>query len=328
MAHSHQHHEHGHGHHPDHDAGHGHDHGPGHHHDHGPPPGGFGPRFAAGIGLNLAFVVVEAGYGLAAQSLALIADAGHNLSDVLSLALAWAAAALAGKAPSLRRTYGLRRATILAAVVSALFLLVAMGGIAWEAIGRLRAEAPVNGLTMLVVAGIGVLINGATALLFARGREGDLNIRAAYLHMAADAALSLGVVAGGTGILLLGWAWLDPVLSLVLVAAIVWSTWDLLRESLDLAMDAVPRRIDPAAVQAFLAELPGVTRVHDLHIWGMSTTDTALTAHLVMPGGGSDEFLVQAAAGLRTRFRIAHATLQVERGEDPACAQSCQPGPA
>jgi cobalt-zinc-cadmium efflux system protein len=317
-------HDHSPGEHHDH-RGHGHHHG--HGHDHGPPPGGYGRRFAAGIALNLAFVLIETAYGFMAGSLALLADAGHNLSDVLSLGLAWGAAALAGRAASARRTYGFRRATILAAVISALLLLVAMGGIAWEAVGRFRIDAPVNGFTMMVVAGIGVVINTLTALLFARGREGDLNIRAAYLHMAADAALSLGVVVGGAGVLFLGWQWLDPVISLVIVAAIVWSTWDLLRESVDLAVDAVPRQIDPVAVAGYLQSLPGVARVHDLHIWGMSTTDTAMTAHLVMPAGGSDRFLVALAADLKTRFAIAHTTVQVETGDD-ACEQACQPGAA
>ncbi|MCB1598240.1 MAG: cation transporter, partial [Gammaproteobacteria bacterium] len=243
-------------------AGHGH-----HHHDHGPPPEGFGGRFAAGIALNLAFVVVEASYGYLAGSLALIADAGHNFSDVLSLGLAWGAAGLAGSKPSLRWTYGYRRATILASLLSAGMLLLAMGGIAWEAIGRFAEPAPLNGMTMIVVAGIGVVINTATALMFASGRHGDLNIRAAFLHMAADALLSLGVVIGGIAILMYGWQWLDPVISLVIVAAIVWGTWDLLRESLELATDAVPRSIDPVAVSAWLSALPGVTRIHDLHIW-------------------------------------------------------------
>ena len=316
------HHDHDHDHNHDHDhdhhghAAHGHDaaHGKGHgHHHHGPPPGGYSTRFAAGIALNLGFVIIEATYGYIAGSLALIADAGHNFSDVLSLGLAWGAATLASSKPSPRRTYGYRRTTILASLLSAGMLLLAMGGIAWEAIGRFAEPAPLNGMTMIVVAGIGVIINTATALMFASGRHGDLNIRAAFLHMAADALLSLGVVIGGIAILMYGWQWLDPVISLIIVAAIVWGTWDLLRESLDLATDAVPRSIDPAAVSAWLGALPGVTRIHDLHIWAMSTTENALTVHLVMPDGGDDHFLHELTEGLEDRFGIGHSTVQVER---------------
>lgn len=304
----------------DHDHGHGHGHGRTataahghHHHDHGPPPGGYGSRFAAGIALNLVFVIIEASYGYIAGSLALIADAGHNFSDVLSLGLAWGAAGLAASKPSPRRTYGYRRATILASLLSAGMLLLAMGGIAWEAIQRFATPAPLDGMTMIVVAGIGVVINTLTALMFASGRHGDLNIRAAFLHMAADAVLSLGVVIGGIGILMYGWQWLDPVISLIIVAAIVWGTWDLLRESLDLAVDAVPRSIEPAAVAAWLSALPGVTRIHDLHIWAMSTTESALTVHLVMPDGGDDHFLHELTEGLEERFGIGHTTVQIER---------------
>lgn len=270
-------------------------------------------------------MAVEAGYGWMADSLALVADAGHNFSDVLSLGLAWGAAALATRGTTVRQTYGYRRATILAALLSAVMLLVAMGGIAWEAVARLATPAPVDGLTMIVVAGIGVVINGATALLFASGRESDLNIRAAFTHMAADALLSVGVVAGGIGVLWLGWQWLDPALSLIIVAAIVWGTWGLFRESLELAIDAVPRAIDPVAVAGWLAARPGVTRIHDLHIWAMSTTETALTAHLVRPEGGDDRFLQEVSEGLRDGFGIHHATLQVERGDlADACEQTCE----
>jgi cobalt-zinc-cadmium efflux system protein len=258
-------------------------------------------------------VIIEASYGYIAGSLALIADAGHNFSDVLSLGLAWGAAGLASSKPSPRRTYGYRRATILASLLSAGMLLLAMGGIAWEAIQRFATPAPLDGMTMIVIAGIGVVINTLTALMFARGRHGDLNIRAAFLHMAADAVLSLGVVIGGIGILMYGWQWLDPVISLIIVAAIVWGTWDLLRESLDLAVDAVPRSIEPAAVAAWLGALPGVTRIHDLHIWAMSTTESALTVHLVMPEGGDDHFLHELTEGLEERFAIGHTTVQIER---------------
>jgi cobalt-zinc-cadmium efflux system protein len=304
--HDHDHDDHGHG--RENTAAHGH-----HHHDHGPPPGGYSGRFAAGIALNLGFVIIEASYGYIAGSLALIADAGHNFSDVLSLGLAWGAAGLASSRPSPRRTYGYRRATILASLLSAGMLLLAMGGIAWEAIQRFATPAPLDGMTMIVIAGIGVIINTLTALMFARGRHGDLNIRAAFLHMAADAVLSLGVVIGGIGILMYGWQWLDPVISLIIVAAIVWGTWDLLRESLDLATDAVPRSIDPMAVSAWLGALPGVTRIHDLHIWAMSTTESALTVHLVMPDGGDDHFLHELTEGLQERFAIGHTTVQIER---------------
>lgn len=304
--HDHDHDDHEHG--SAHAKGHGH-----HHHDHGPPPEGYSGRFAAGIALNLAFVVIEATYGYISGSLALLADAGHNFSDVLSLGLAWGAASLAGSKPSPRRTYGYRRATILASLLSAGMLLLAMGGIAWEAIGRFSNPAPLDGMTMIVVAGIGVVINTATALMFASGRHGDLNIRAAFLHMAADALLSLGVVIGGIAILMYGWQWLDPVISLIIVAAIVWGTWDLLRESLDLAVDAVPRSIEPAAVAAWLSALPGVARIHDLHIWAMSTTESALTVHLVMPEGSDDRFLRDVTEGLEERFSIGHATVQIER---------------
>lgn len=305
---AHHHHD-GHGH----DHGHSHGHGGGHHH---PPPANWNRAFAIGIVLNLGFVAVEVVYGLLADSLALLADAGHNFSDVLSLVLAWGAAALAARRPSARRTYGLRRTTILAALLSGLLLVIAIAGIAWEAVGRLQEPAPVSGLTMMVVAAIGVAINGFTAMLFARGRHSDLNIRAAFLHMAADAAISLGVVLAGAGILVLGWIWLDPVISLTIVAVIAWGTWDLLRESADLAVDAVPRGIDPEAVATYLRSLPGVSDIHDLHIWGLSTTEVALTAHLVMPGGGAtDRFLADTGEELKRRFGIPHATLQVEQSD-------------
>jgi cobalt-zinc-cadmium efflux system protein len=315
--------DHGHDHGHDHYHDHGHDHGHHHGHSHGPPPGGWNRAFAIGIGLNLAFVAIEAGYGLAADSLALLADAGHNFSDVGSLLLAWGATVLAARAPTLRRTYGWRRTTVLASIASGLLLLGAIAVIAIEAVGRLRSPAPVDGLTMMVVAGIGVVINTATALLFMGGRHGDLNIRAAFLHMAADAGISLGVVLGGAGVLLWGLAWLDPVLSLVIAALIGWSTWALLREALDLAVDAVPRGIDPVAVERYLASRPGVVAVHDLHIWGMSTTEVALTAHLVMPAGQEDDFLHAVTDGLRDHFRIPHATLQVERSD---WQHGCAPG--
>lgn len=281
--------------------------------------------FIIGISLNLLFVAVEFGFGLIAGSLALIADAGHNLSDVLSLVLAWGAMRLARRDATPRHTYGFRRGTILSSLVSSILLLVAMGAIGWEALLRLQTPAPVAGNIMIAVAAAGVVINGVTAWLFAAGRHHDINIRAAFLHMAGDAGVSVGVALGGIGVLLAGWQWLDPVISLVIVGIIVWSTWAVLTESLEMAFDAVPRNVDPHEVREYLEGLPGVASIHDLHIWAMSTTETALTAHLVMPGVPADDpFLRDIAGALAQRFRIAHTTLQVEHGSGPACDQSCQ----
>ena len=292
----------------------------GHDHDHGTKR--YDRAFALGVALNLAFVGVEAGYGLYAHSLALVADAGHNLSDVAGLLLAWGASRLALRAPSPRRTYGMRRSSILAALGNALLLLIAVGAIAWEAIRRLRDPEPVMTGAVMVVALVGIAINTATALLFARGREKDLNIRGAFLHMAADAAVSAGVVVAALAIRYTGWNWLDPAMSLLIAVVITVGTWGLLRESVNLALDAVPAGIDTAAVAAYLRTLPGVTAVHDLHIWGMSTTHVALTAHLVKPVLENDDaLLVTACHELHERFGIEHATLQVERDQGAAsCA--------
>ena len=293
----------------------GHHHGAGHSH----APASFGTAFAVGIGLNTAFVLIEAGYGITSNSVALLADAGHNLSDVLGLAVAWAAAALSKRPPSERYTYGLRGSSILAALFNAVFLLIAVGAIGWESLLRLFHPEPVAERTVMAIAAIGIAVNGVTAWLFASGRKGDLNIRGAYLHMAADAAVSAGVVAAGLVILLAGWLWLDPVTSLVIVAVITWGTWRLLKESVAMAMDAAPLQVDPGAVRDYLTSRAGVTSVHDLHIWPMSTTETALTAHLVMPQGHpGDAFMLDIARELRVHHGIGHATIQVER-DGAAC---------
>lgn len=295
-------------------GGHHHDHGHGHGHHHGPV--GHGRAFAVGIVLNSAFVMVEAIYGYLAGSMALLADAGHNLSDVLSLLIAWCASVAARKAPTARFTYGLKSSTILAALANASLLLIAIGAILFETVHRLLAPAPVQGMTMIVVASIGIAINTATALMFMRGREHDINIRGAFLHMAADALVSAGVVVAGVAILLTGALWIDPVTSLVIVAVIGWGTWGLLKDSVKMALHAVPDGVDESAVQRFLSDLPGVQAVHDLHIWPMSTTETALTAHLVMPGGNpGDAFLHHLADELEDDFGIGHATVQVETGD-------------
>lgn len=294
---------------------HGHDHGHGHH-GHSHAPANFDRAFQIGIALNAGFVAFEAGFGIFANSVALLTDAAHNLSDVFGLLLAWGAAAAAKRAPSKRFTYGLRKSSILAAFFNALILLFAAGAIAIESLSRFTRAENVDGTIVMIVAGIGILINGGTALMFARGRKGDLNIRGAYLHMAADAAVSAGVVVAGLIIMQTGWAWIDPVVSLVIVVVIVAGTWGLLRDSALMALDGVPPSIDPHAVKVALAELRGVTRVHDLHIWSMSTTEAALTAHLVVPErAAGDTFLHEAAAMLKAKFGIEHATLQVECGE-------------
>ncbi|HET9509844.1 MAG TPA: cation diffusion facilitator family transporter [Sphingomonas sp.] len=297
---------------------HHHEHGHGHGHSHAPAD--FGRAFAIGTALNLGFVVVEAAFGIWADSVALLADAGHNLSDVLGLLIAWGAATLAKRPASQRYTYGLKSSSILAALANAVLLMVAVGAILLETVQRLGAPPPVQGMTMVWVAAAGIAINLGTALLFARGRHGDINIRGAYLHMAADAAVSAGVVVAGLIILATGWAWIDPLVSLAIVAVILWSSWGLFRDSLGMALLAVPPGIDPAKVSAYLTGLPGVARVHDLHIWPMSTTESALTAHLIMPGGHpGDAFLTELQHRLDHDFAIGHATVQIEIGPD-GCA--------
>ena len=288
----------------------------GHHHHAPPAERDYGLAFAVGTALNLGFVLVEGAYGFIGGSMALLADAGHNLSDVVTLVFAWAAGAMSRRLPTVRYTYGLRRSSILAALFNAGLLLIAVGAIGVEAVRRLIEPAPVASVTMIAVAAVGIVINGVTALFFLRGSEGDLNIRSAFLHMVADTLVSLGVVVAGTAIMMTGWLWLDPAASILIVAAIAASMWSLLRQSVRLALDAVPHSIDPEAVRAYLASLPGVAGLHDLHIWPMSTTETALTCHLVMPAGHpGDAALVQAADELAHRFGIGHATLQVETGD-------------
>lgn len=294
-----------------------------HSHHHHPKPD-YNRAFALGVTLNVVFIVVEAVYGVLADSLALLTDAGHNLGDVMGLLLAWGATYLASKPPTLRRTYGYSRLTILASMASGMLLLLAVTVIAWEAVNRFLEPAAPAGRTIMVVAGIGVIINALTAWFFVSGKDHDLNIRGAYLHMAADAAVSLGVVVSGLMIWQLGLAWLDPLSSLLIAAVIFWSTWGLLRDSLNLAIDGVPRELDPAEVRQWLLRQPGVQDLHDLHIWPMSTTETALTAHLLMPVPPAyDEFLHQLTQQLNERFCISHATIQIERGHvDKVCRQS------
>lgn len=293
-----------------------------HNHHHAPPD--YNRAFAVGVTLNVAFVIIEAIFGVLSNSLALLTDASHNLSDVIGLLLAWGAATLAKRRPSPRRTYGYSRATILASLFSGLLLMGAVGAIGWEAVNRLMEPAQPAGVTIMVVAAIGVVINTVTALFFFKGKDSDLNIRGAYLHMAADAAVSLGVVISGAMIWKYGWSWVDPVISLVIALVILLSTWGLLRDSLNLAVDAVPRSVDPDAVRSYLADLPGVEELHDLHIWPMSTTDTALTAHLVMQPLPEDNlFLHDTAHELEHRFGIQHATIQIEGAHaEVICHQS------
>jgi len=321
VAHQHHHDHSDHGHGKGHSYGHGHGHSHGHHH-HGPPPSGdVGKAFAIAVGLNVVFVIAEAAAGFFSGSMALLADAGHNLSDVLSLLLAWAASVLAARPPSERFTYGLKSSSILAAIANSALLWVAIGAILVETVRRFAEPAPVMGTTMIAVAALGIAVNALSALLFAKGSKSDLNLRAAFVHLMADAAVSAGVVIAGIVILFTGWQIVDPIASLVITAVIAWSSWGLLRESLTMGMMAVPESIDIAAVRAFLESQPGVTRVHDLHVWPMSTTETALTVHLVMPGADrGDGFLHKLAHDLEHRFGIGHPTVQIETDAESPCA--------
>ncbi len=301
------------------EAGHAHSHGHNHDHDHGQhghshAPADFGRAFLIGIVLNTAFVIVEAVYGWLSGSMALIADAGHNLSDVLALILAWGASVAAKRPPTERFTYGYKSSTILAALANAGLLLVAIGAIAFETFHRMSDPQPVEGTTVIIVASIGIVINTGTALLFMRGRKDDLNVRGAFLHMAADALVSLGVVLAGIAILFTGAYWIDPLVSLVIVAVIAWGTWGLLKDSVAMSLLGVPRGVSEAGVRSYLIGLDGVEEIHELHIWPMSTTETALTAHLVMPGGHpGDNFLSTIAEELAAHHRIDHSTIQIER---------------
>jgi len=295
----------------------------GHSHGHSHAPASFGRAFAVGIGLNITFVAIEAGYGVFANSLALLADAGHNLSDVFGLVIAWAAVRLGSKPPSSRYTYGLGGSSILAALFNGIFLMLAAGAIAWQAVLRFADPQPVAGNTVMIVAGIGIAINTATALMFMRDRKSDINIRGAFLHMAADAAVSAGVVIAGLAIRTTGLSWIDPVTSLAIVAVIVWSTWGLLREAVAMSLNATPSGIDTAKVASHLTGLEGVDSVHDLHVWPMSTTETALTAHLVMGvPADRDRFFQDTTSKLHERFGIDHVTLQVETGSCPCPLES------
>lgn len=306
---------------------HGHDHSHGSathghsgHHGHSHAPANFGKAFAIGITLNAAFVAIEVIYGLLAHSLALVADAGHNLSDVFGLLMAWGATVWARRAPTARHTYGWRRSSVLAALGNAIFLLVSVGVIGWEALRRLRVPAPVEATTMIWISAAGIAVNAITAFMFMSGRKGDLNVRGAFLHMAADALISAGVVIAGVVIAFTGWLWLDPVVSLILVAVVIIGTWGLLRESFDLSLDAVPLGIDVVAVREYLARLPAVVDVHHLHVWGLGTSDVALTAHLVLAVDRTDNALLHQINGeLRDHFGIGHATIQFESRAQPEC---------
>ncbi len=308
------HHHHDHDDHDDHD--HSHAHGLGHSH----APADFGSAFAIATALNFGLVVVQVIYGLSAHSIALLADAGHNFGDALALVLAWGAHVLARQQPTERFTYGLRSASILSALINAVMMLVTTGAIAWEAIRRFADPGEVAGLTVMVVAALGIAVNGVSAWFLMAGRKGDLNVRGAFLHLVADAAVSAGVVLAGAVILVFGWNWIDPLVSLLVSAVIVWSSWGLLRESLQLTMNAVPAAIEPSDVCGYLETLPGVVSIHDLHIWAMSTTENALTCHLVMPQGHpGDAFIARVSHDLEHRFKIRHPTFQIELADAGPC---------
>jgi cobalt-zinc-cadmium efflux system protein len=314
---AHQHHDHGHDHHA-HDHGHSHAHG----HAHALPAEGINLRMGVAVALNLLFVLIEGGFGFISNSVALIADAGHNLSDVLGLVCAWGALLLGRRRPGAKFTYGLGRSSVLAALANAVLLLLACGAIAWEAASRLAAPQPVAGKTVMIVAAVGIVLNGISAWMLHAGSHGDLNRRSAYIHMLSDAAVSAGVLLSGLLIVFTGWSVLDPIVSLAIVAVILLSTWRLLRDSLTLSLDGVPSSVNSSAVMSYLAEQRGVTDVHDLHIWALSTTSVALTAHLVVPDrGAEDSLLVSITPDLKRRFKIQHATLQIERDR---CAHGCE----
>ncbi len=314
MTAGHAHHDHGHAH------GHAHDHAHGHHghHHHRPAPGS--GRYSIALTLNLGFVFVEAAAGFLANSTALLSDAAHNLSDVLGLALAGGAAWLAGRAASAQRTYGFGKATVLAALANALTLVAACGAIGWEAARRLASPEAIEPGIVMAIAAVGVVINGGTALLFMRDQAHDINARGAYLHMAADAGVSLAVIVAGFIVWQTGANWIDPAISIAVIGVILWSTWGLLKDSFNLALDAAPSQIDVAQVRDALSGAPGVTEVHDLHVWAMSATETAMTAHLVRPEGGDDDFLCALTQKLSAEFGIGHVTLQVERARRDDCA--------
>jgi cobalt-zinc-cadmium efflux system protein len=319
--HAHDHHQHN-----EHEAAdaheHAHAHSPGHGHAHALPSDGITTRMAIAVALNIAFVIVEGGFGFISNSVALIADAGHNLSDVLGLLCAWAALLLGRRPPGGKFTYGLGRSSVLAALANAVLLLLACGAIAWEAAARLAAPPVVAGATVMIVAAIGIVLNGASVMLLHAGSHGDLNRRSAYIHMLGDAAVSAGVLVAGFLITLTGWNLLDPIVSLLIVATILLSTWRLLRDSLMLSLDGIPGSVNSSAVMSYLAGQRGVTDVHDLHIWALSTTSVALTAHLVVPERGADDALLNAVTpNLKKHFQIHHATLQIERDR---CEHGCE----
>ncbi len=308
-------------------TGHGHAHehvaAPGHHHHHGTPKGRFETPIVIAIVLNLAFVGIEALFGWRANSIALIADAGHNFSDVLGLLAAWGAMALSRRPAGARFTYGLGRSSVLAALANAVLLLLACGAIAWESLTRIMAPPPVAGVTVMWVAGAGILVNGLSAYLLHAGQHEDMNVRAAFLHMMADAAVSLGVVLAGVALIYTGARWIDPGVSLLVVLVILYGSWGLLRDALHLSLDGVPANLDSVSIKEYLAAQRGVAEVHDLHVWALSTTSVALTAHLVVPAGDAGGALLQCLEeGLRKRFKIDHATLQIEQ---IACAHGCGP---